>query len=284
MINILSVSIVIPVYNEAGFLAACLEAIAAQTVKPYEVIVVDNNSTDETVAIAESFDFVRVIREPKQGVIYARDTGFNAARGAIIGRIDADTVLSPDWVEMVQEVFADPSVGAASGKATYHDMAWSRLLNSIDYEIRSYLARKLGDEVAMQGANMAIRRDVWRMVHPTVCRAPGMHEDLDLSVHTNQGGHKVVFDERLVASLGYRQAESTFAKFARYILLSPKTYALHGLKSQRYMYPVCALAIVCYLPLKVLHKGYDSESDSFSWASVFGVSEQRVNPATYVDY
>lgn len=278
-----SVSIVIPVYNEASHLPACLNAIANQTVQPKEVIIVNNNSTDKTVEIAELYDFVRVIHEPRQGVVYARDTGFNAATGSIIGRIDADTVMAHNWIETIQAIFKDGSIDAVSGRATYHDMALSRLLDVIDLKIRSYLARTLGDEVAMQGANMAIRREVWKQVKDTVCRTKGMHEDLDLSVHTNAKGYKVAFDDTLVASLGYRQAESTFNKFTQYIFLSPKTYALHGLKSQRHMYPVCMLAVVCFLPLRILHRGYDKEKEHFTWTALFNVSEQRVNPATYVD-
>jgi glycosyltransferase involved in cell wall biosynthesis len=278
-----SVSIVIPVYNEAGTIADCLDAIAAQTVRPYEVIVVDNNSTDETVEIAESYHFVRVVNESRQGVVHARDTGFNMASGAIIGRIDADTIMAEDWVMTVQRIFMDPEIDAVSGRAQYHDMALSELLNAIDLRIRNYLAYMLGDEVAMQGANMAIRRSAWLDIRGRVCRSGGLHEDLDLSVHANWHGHAVRFDPSLIASLGYRQAESSYAKFAHYILLSPKTYAIHGLKSRRHMYPVCALAIICYWPLKVLHRGHDKETGRFSWPQLFAVTEQRVNPATYVE-
>jgi glycosyltransferase involved in cell wall biosynthesis len=279
-----SVSIVIPVYNEAASLAACLNAISRQTVRPHEVIVVDNNSSDDTVAIARGYQFVTVLTQNRQGVVYARDTGFNAATGDILGRIDADTVMAEDWVETVQKIFKHETIGAVSGRALYHDMALASVLNAIDLRIRAYLAHTLGDEVAMQGANMAVRRSAWLKVRGHVCRTGGLHEDLDLSVHINQKGHRVIFDETLVASLGYRQAESSFAKFSKYILLSPKTYALHGLKSRRYMYPVCALAIICYVPLNILHRAYDAESGRFSWTQLYAVSNPRVNPATYGDY
>src|SRR5689334_10679087 len=100
-------SIVIPVYNEAAQLGACLRAIAQQTVKPLEVIVVDNNSTDGTRAVAEAYDFVTVLEEPRQGVVHARSRGFDAARGDIIARIDADSILPADWLANVETVFGD---------------------------------------------------------------------------------------------------------------------------------------------------------------------------------
>ncbi|HET8709171.1 MAG TPA: glycosyltransferase family 2 protein, partial [Candidatus Saccharimonadales bacterium] len=150
-----NVSIVIPVYNEADQLAACLEAIAAQTVQPLEVIIVDNNSNDDTVAVAALFTFVRILHEPRQGVVYARNRGFDAARGDIIGRIDADSRLSPDWVANVVTLFQDGALSCASGVVRYHDMSFQRLFNKVDLTLRSWLASQLENEVAMQGANMA---------------------------------------------------------------------------------------------------------------------------------
>lgn len=279
-----NVSIVIPVYNEEAILPACLEAIAKQTVRPKEVIVVDNNSTDNSVLIAKRFPFVKVIHEKRQGVIFARDTGFNAVRGDVIGRIDADTLLAPNWVEMVQHIMSDSSVDAVTGRVTYHDIAWGPLMNYIDLGIRSYLARVLGDEVAMQGANMAMRRRTWLIVRNAVCRTGGMHEDLDLTVHTTASGYRVIFDKSMVVSLGYRQLESSYKKFSHYVMLTPKTYAIHGLHSQRHMYPFCYLALACFLPLKILHRGYDRDTATFSWAKAMGAGENRVNPATFVDY
>ncbi len=280
----LRVSIVIPVYNEAACMAACLEAIEAQTVRPYEVIVVDNNSSDDTVAVAGRYPCVRLLSEPRQGVVYARDRGFNAARGAIIGRIDADTVIRGDWVETVQRLFADSSLGAVTGSARYYDMALSPLLNTIDLLIRRYLAAMLGRQVALQGANMAIRRSVWKSVRRGLCRTRGMHEDFDIAIHAARDGYDVRFDASMVVSLGFRQSEACFRDFASYVLLSPRTYALHGLRSRGYMYPVVWLAILFYLPLKLLHRGYDAQTERFSLQHLMqSEAMRRVNPATFVD-
>jgi GT2 family glycosyltransferase len=136
----------------------------------------------------------------------------------------------------------------------------------------------------MQGANMAIRRSAWWAIRGNVCRIGGMHEDFDLSVHAHDQGFRLRFDDTLTVSLGGRQTESSFLRYTEYILLSPKTYASHGMTIQLYMYPVCLLGILCYLPFKILHRGYDREAKRFSIASLFGPGQSRPNPATYVDY
>src|ERR1035437_9021599 len=93
----LTLAIVIPVYNEEFYLKACLNSIAKQTVAPDEVIVVDNNSTDKSVQIAKSYKFVKLLHEKRQHQVFAQATGFNAIKSDIIGRIDADSILPPDW-------------------------------------------------------------------------------------------------------------------------------------------------------------------------------------------
>ncbi len=281
----MKISIVIPVYNEEEGLAACLQAIAAQTVAPYEVIVVDNNSTDNSVAVANLFPFVQVLSEPRQGVVHARTTGFNAARGDIIGRIDADSLVAPNWVESLQQLFNNqPELAAVTGRVRYYNLALSRLLDAVDFRIRKRLARLLGREVAMQGANLAVRRSAWRAVRSHLCHQADMHEDYDLAIHLAELNYRVAFNENLEAAIGFRQAEASWRAFCVYAWLSPKTYALHQLKSRRHMYPVVALVIVCYPILKVLHKGFDAETSSFSWRQLFAeAAPARVNPATFVD-
>lgn len=283
-VKILKISIVIPVYNEAQHLAACLEAIARQTVQPLEVIVVDNNSADNSVLVAQNFPFVRVIQEKRQGVVYARDRGFNEARGDILGRIDADTVIDADWVESLHEIFSNAEVAVVTGKVHYTDVALTNVVNAIDLHIRRRLARLLGREVAIQGANMALRAEVWRDIKADVCRKAGMHEDFDLAIHANGHGHLVQFDERLAAGIGYRQPGTSYRNFCSYVWLSPKTYALHGLKSRRHMYPIVALLFAAYPFIRLLCRGYDAQTESFSLMLAFrSKTIARVNPATFVD-
>ena len=96
----LTLSIIIPAYNEERHLPDCLDAIAKQTVAPYEVIVVNNNSTDRTLEIAEEYDFVKVVKQKEQGLIASRNYGFDKASGELIARLDADSIIDRNWVKV----------------------------------------------------------------------------------------------------------------------------------------------------------------------------------------
>lgn len=280
----MKISIVIPVYNEAPQLGACLQAIAAQSVRPHEVIVVDNNSSDDSSAIAESFDFVTLLNEPRQGVVHARTRGFNAARGDIIARIDADTLLPSDWLANVEEVFQDAEIDAVSGMAMYYNVGAAKLFNAIDLFFRRRLSRQLKNRVYLWGANMAIRRTAWQRVKPALCQRGGQHEDYDIAIHLQELGGRVTFDERLRVMVSSRRIDVGYLDFIRYVWVSPSTYAQHGIKGRRHMYPIVAVCAIGYLPARVLHRGYDPELDCFSWNRVLEPAKvlSRVDPTANV--
>ena len=280
----MKISIVIPVYNEAGALSACLEAIARQTIRPYEVLVVDNNSTDGTAAIAESFDFVKLLHESRQGVIYARACGFDAARGDIIARIDADSILPADWLESVETVFADEHVDAVSGVAQYYNVAMASVFNAIDLFFRRRLSWQLKNRVYLWGANMAMRRSAWELARPHLCEKSGIHEDYDIAIHLQEQGGTVTFDERLQAAVSSRRIDVGYLDFMRYVMVSPQTYAEHGVREHWHMYWIVLVCGIGYLPARILHRGYDPVSDRFSWLRVFNrrLVAPRVDPTTHV--
>jgi glycosyltransferase involved in cell wall biosynthesis len=278
----MKISIVIPVYNEAARLGACLSAIASQDTLPYEVIVVDNNSTDETAAIAAAFGFVKVLREPKQGVVHARNLGFDAASGDIIGRIDADTLLPAGWTDQVAAIFEDDSISAVSGAPHYYDFALSGLADSIDFYMRARLARKLQDTNFLWGANMAVRRRDWQAARPLLCDQARMHEDFDLGLHLQELGLRVTYDDTLLAGVSSRRIDSGFISYVRYTLASPRTYALHGLRSRRHMYPVLLVCWLGYVPGRLIYRGCDPETGAFSLNQLLATNSSRVDPTVNV--
>jgi glycosyltransferase involved in cell wall biosynthesis len=261
------VSLVIPAYNEEHHLKACLEHIAAQEVRPYEVIVVDNVSTDQTARVARSYDFVKLVSEKRRGVVFARDAGFNAARGEVIGRIDSDTLLPPTWIGDVQTLFSDTTFDAISGRIHYHDVALKQVADSIDFFFRKRLAYYLSrdDTVFLQGANLAMRREAWLAVRDKLCHLDAIHEDFDLAIHLQEMGLKVGFDENLTASISGRRVAMGFADATHYILVSPHTYAVHRIRSRYHMYPVVAASIALYWPAHIIYRGYDETIDGFTF-------------------
>lgn len=106
------ISVVIPAYNEARCIAstlACVDTAAAEYDGPVEIIVVDNNSTDDTGAIARSLN-ATVVLEPKNQIARARNTGARAASGEFLIFLDADTRLEGDILAKVARNLASGQV------------------------------------------------------------------------------------------------------------------------------------------------------------------------------
>ena len=165
------ISFVIPAYNEEQRLPLCLDAIArelARTVCDAEVIVVNNASTDRTGEVARAhareYDRVRVVDEPRKGIVRARHAGLSAATGELIANVDADTILPTGWLQKVLTEFAkDPELAALSGPHVYYDLSFlEQLLVRLFYAIGyiSYLLSHylLGAGVMLQGGNFIVRR------------------------------------------------------------------------------------------------------------------------------
>lgn len=178
----LTLSIVIPVFNEEAYLADCLDSIAAQSEKPDEVIVVDNNSTDGTADITRQYPFVKVIKETKQHQAFAQRTGFNLAKGEILGRIDADTVLPENWVRNVKRHFAaDPAVQAITGTPWPYDV-YSKKACAAVFMLYHQLAGRLAGVQMIWGANAALRKSAWQSIDSRVLQRADIWEDYDMAL------------------------------------------------------------------------------------------------------
>lgn len=117
-----TVSVVIPSYNYARYVAEAIDSVLAQTRPPLEIIVVDDGSTDATAEVLATFgDRIRVLRQQNQGVSVARNRGVAEARGEYIAFMDADDVWKPRKLELQMARFdADPSLGlVACGLETF---------------------------------------------------------------------------------------------------------------------------------------------------------------------
>ncbi|HEY0238871.1 MAG TPA: glycosyltransferase family A protein [Friedmanniella sp.] len=178
-------SVVVPAHNEADGLAATLEALRAQDVDAaYEVLVVDNASTDATAAIARSFE-ARVVTEPRRGVCQARQSGVDAARGVLVASTDADSVPPPDWLRRLDAGFrADPTLVAVAGPCRYADPPWwAAVFPPAFFVAVDRVHARTGRLLYLTATNVAFRREGF----------PGY------DVRLTQGGDEVDLRRRLQA-------------------------------------------------------------------------------------
>ncbi|MBX4197320.1 glycosyltransferase [Candidatus Saccharibacteria bacterium] len=272
----LTLTIVIPVFNEQDHIAACLSAIAAQTMMPDEVIVVDNNSTDQTARITKQFPFVKLVNEKKQGVLFAKNKGFKLAKSHVIGRIDADSLLPPRWVETVIQFMSNNSYAALTGPVNYYDMPLPETNYHLDHWMRASIYNWSPKSPFLFGSNMAIRKSVWNEMQDKLCADTYMHEDLDLAIHLYKNGKKILYTNKLLAGASGRRYNDSPRRFYKYISMYRQTYLRHGLHSLAIYSAtgVYALGYIILHPwLKVWYKLY-----SVLWPLVPLTRQPRKNP------
>ncbi len=204
----MKVSVVIPTYNEEKLLPLCLESLMKQTVKPDEIIVVDNNCVDRSVEIAKRYG-VTIIREKKQGMSHARNAGFNAAKYDIIAKCDADSVLRPEWIERIRNDFQKRKIVALSGPGYFYDLNKNKTLNKLPKLVHTAIFFKssrviLGHNILF-GSNYCVLREAWQKVKDEVCvDDKAVHEDMDMAVHLSRYG-KIGYDRKLVVDVSSRR-------------------------------------------------------------------------------
>src|SRR5437763_447547 len=108
-----TVSVIIPAYNFARYVPEAIDSVLAQTYAPFEVIVVDDGSTDDTPKVLAAYgNRIRAIRQVNQGVAAARNTGLAAAGGEYVAFIDSDDTWEPRKLQLQMDRFdADPDLG-----------------------------------------------------------------------------------------------------------------------------------------------------------------------------
>jgi glycosyltransferase involved in cell wall biosynthesis len=161
----LHTTVIVCAHNEARHLPACLHSLLAQTRRPDELLVINNASTDETAAVARQIPNVRVVDEPRKGLVVARETARREARGDLLVYVDADCRAPLTWLERVTHHFErDSALVALSGPYRYYDWdVWGRLLiRAYDFTLApatlvlvKYVLR-LG--TIFYGGNFAVRR------------------------------------------------------------------------------------------------------------------------------
>ena len=162
----LRITAIVCAYNEAQFLSACLHSLLAQTRPPDEIIVVDNASTDDTAAVASAVNGVLVIREPRRGLVVAREAARRAAHGDLLAYVDADCRVPLKWLERVERRFIrHRALVAVTGPYRFFDwdVVGCTLIRAYDYVVAPpthlLVHYGLGAGAILYGGNFAVRRE-----------------------------------------------------------------------------------------------------------------------------
>jgi glycosyltransferase involved in cell wall biosynthesis len=194
-------SVIVPAYQAAAFLPACLGALQRQTIdqSQYEIIVVDDGSSDGTADAAEQalrgFPAVQIIRAEHGGPARARNLGACSARGDLLLFTDADCEPAPDWIEHFARAFVEPSISGAKGTyATRQRSLIARFVQQEYQERYDHTARRATIDF-IDTYSAAYRRRIFEEnggFDAVSFRAIGV-EDQELSFRLAERGHRLVF-------------------------------------------------------------------------------------------
>lgn len=194
----ITVSVIIPAYNAAATIGKTLQALSRQNYpQPFEVIVVDDGSSDNTADIVRSFAAVRYVRQDNSGPALARNHGARLAQGEYLAFTDSDCVPHEDWISLLMAGFGQERIGVVAGsygianpenwlaRCVYAEILWRH--NHVMPDFPS----------AFGSYNFCIRKKVFEEVggfDASYRRASG--EDNDLSYKAIRTGQRIYFQRK----------------------------------------------------------------------------------------
>ena len=143
------ISVIVPCYNQEMYIAECLDSVIAQSFTDYEVIVVDDGSTDNSLSIikkyADKYPAIRVLEQSNQGVVSARNHAISQALGKYIYPLDGDDKIAPDCLELLYRAMSE-----GKGDVIYSDNAYFGLkTGKITYLAPTKLNMILGNRISV---------------------------------------------------------------------------------------------------------------------------------------
>jgi GT2 family glycosyltransferase len=188
------VSVVVCAYNAESTMAPCLDSLRELRYPAYEVVVVDDGSTDRTGKIADQYEGLHVIHQENKGLSAARNVGIAASTGEIVAFTDSDCVVDPDWLYYLVATFLS-SGWAAVGGPNLPPPEDSLVATCVAASPGGPLHVLLNDEEAehIPGCNMAFRREVLEELggFDPIYRAAG--DDVDLCWRLQDRGYRIAF-------------------------------------------------------------------------------------------
>lgn len=213
-----TLSVVVPMYNEKDLIRNCIDALERLSHNIEEVIIVNNASTDGCDEIVKNeYPNVTLLHEPKQGIVYARNTGFNHANSDIIAKIDADTVVNDGWAQGIIHDFMQYNCDGWSGTVGSYE------INPIMAPITEFffdtyvftLNRIVSGSPMLLGCNMALSKTCWKAIKSGLHMRNDIWEDLDMASEAAVKELKVHTNYSRLACISLRSANTSIVRMTK---------------------------------------------------------------------
>jgi len=206
-----SVSVVIPCFNGAAYLAQTIESIVSQTYQPAQILVVDDGSADDSPLIAARYPVELVAHEKNLGLAQARNSGWRRSQGDVVAYVDVDAQAAPDMLALLVSGYVDDSVGGVGGQgveANVHSLA--------DRWRRAHASQSLGGSPLwaehLYGLCMSYRRAVLAQVGGFNPMFRTNAEDVDVGLRIRAAGYRLRY---LPGARVYHQRSDTVDSLKR---------------------------------------------------------------------
>lgn len=227
-------SIIIPAHNEEAAVAAAIGALKTQTVprESYEIIVVDNNSTDHTAEVARSAGADIVVFKKEPGTNIARQAGFRASHGEIVAFLDSDCLPPPDWLARIESGLKKGSAVLISGPYDYgFKSPLTRWFTALYTNVLSAHADKIFPFLFGKKAGVIVEGNfaAYRAVIEKIGGLPPLKfwgDGAAVAMLVSRRVGRVYFDPTLIIKSSPRrfEEEGTFSVVARYVWAYLRVY------------------------------------------------------------
>lgn len=206
-----ALTIIICTWNRAGSLRATLDSLAAQRgADALEIIVVDNNSADDTATVVAEYSAslppgrLRYVFEGRQGKQFALNSGIHASSAALLAFTDDDILFPPDWADSILAAFSDPAIDVAGGRTLltwpggiplWYDESMAAILGGVDLGQDRLLPAP--SHYAPAGANLVVRRSVFDRIG-MFSEAHFRHMDFEFGQRCIHAGVAVAYEPTLL--------------------------------------------------------------------------------------
>lgn len=205
----MKVSIIIPAHNEEKSIARTLQAVLALDYPDFEVIVVDNASSDTTADIIKNFSTIKLVTETKKGTQYAREAGRKGATGEFIAFIDADCIPDPQWLNNGMRLLTTKKAVAVSGPYNYYDASFifkilSNILQQVIYVSVNNILYFFGLGGIVIGGNVIVSSHALHDLGGLNTAISFYGDDTDLAKKLSKQG-RVIFSQHFVIKSSARR-------------------------------------------------------------------------------